>query len=136
MAVVLKENGWESLSEVLRSEPCLVGAPTLFELRRVLAVRKFETARAIVDEFLVGDLTVRPFGEVDYRLAEEAFERFGSGEGSGREASVLNIFDCMTYATTRAAGLPLLFRGDDFGATDLPIHPASQDGAGRRIRNK
>lgn len=130
MAVVLKEDGWESLSDVLRAEPCLVGAPTLFELRRVLAVRKFASARAIVDEFLAGDLTVRPFGEADYRLAEEAFERFGQGEGGGKEASVLNIFDCMTYATARAAARPLLFKGDDFGATDLTLHSASQDSDG------
>ena len=36
----------------------------------------------------------------------------------------------MTYATARAAARPLLFKGDDFGATDLTLHSASQDSDG------
>jgi ribonuclease VapC len=32
----------------------------------------------------------------------------------------LNMGDCFTYAIAKAAGLPLLFVGNDFGKTDLP----------------
>jgi ribonuclease VapC len=130
---MLREEGWQPLDAAMRSKPCLIGAPTLFEFRRVLSARGFRTAGAIVEELLTGDLSVSPFGEPHYRLAEEAFERFGKGVGGGSEASVLTIFDCMTYAAARHARLPLLFKGDDFQHTDLKLHPASKDGRGRTI---
>ncbi|HUZ66714.1 MAG TPA: type II toxin-antitoxin system VapC family toxin, partial [Beijerinckiaceae bacterium] len=30
-----------------------------------------------------------------------------------------NLGDCMAYAVAKAAGIPLLFKGDDFAATDI-----------------
>jgi ribonuclease VapC len=39
--------------------------------------------------------------------------------GKGRHRARLNMSDCMSYARARAHGVPLLFRGDDFGQTDI-----------------
>ena len=47
--------------------------------------------------------------------AVEAFRRFGKG----RHAAGLNIGDCFAYALAVESGLPLLFKGDDFGRTDV-----------------
>ena len=62
--------------------------------------------------------------------ANDAFARFGKGTG---HPARLNFGDCLVHAVAVRRGLPLLFKGDDFGHTDLAAHPASQDGAGRTL---
>jgi ribonuclease VapC len=49
------------------------------------------------------------------RTAREAFARFGKG----RHAAGLNFGDCFSYALARVLGEPLLFKGEDFGRTDV-----------------
>jgi ribonuclease VapC len=36
---------------------------------------------------------------------------------------VLNFGDCLAYGIAMAEGEPLLFKGDDFGLTDVPPAP-------------
>ena len=38
---------------------------------------------------------------------------------SNRLRAALNFGDCFAYALSRATGQPLLFKGDDFGHTDV-----------------
>ncbi|MEO7422029.1 MAG: type II toxin-antitoxin system VapC family toxin [Ornithinibacter sp.] len=45
------------------------------------------------------------------------------GKGSGHPAR-LNFGDCFSYSLARTSGQPLLFKGDDFGHTD--VTPAAQ----------
>jgi ribonuclease VapC len=55
---------------------------------------------------------------VDQTLAEgaiHAFDRFGKGRHPAR----LNLADCFSYALAKTRRLPLLFKGDDFGKTDI-----------------
>jgi ribonuclease VapC len=55
---------------------------------------------------------------VDVRQADaavEAFRRFGKGRHPAR----LNIGDCFAYALAKTTGEPLLFKGADFGRTDI-----------------
>jgi ribonuclease VapC len=47
----------------------------------------------------------------------QAFLRFGKG----RHPAALNFGDCITYATARLAGEPLLCLGEDFAKTDLEL---------------
>lgn len=49
------------------------------------------------------------------RGALRAFDRFGRGQHPAR----LNMGDCFAYACARALDVPLLFKGDDFGQTDI-----------------
>jgi len=49
------------------------------------------------------------------RAAREAFRRFGKG----RHPAGLNFGDCFSYALARMLGETLLFKGTDFGQTDL-----------------
>ena len=37
----------------------------------------------------------------------------------GRDTAQLNIIDCMAYALAKTRDLPLLFKGNDFAATDI-----------------
>ena len=39
--------------------------------------------------------------------------------GRGNHPAGLNFGDCFAYALAKAAGAPLLFKGDDFGRTDI-----------------
>lgn len=48
-------------------------------------------------------------------MARRAFTRFGKG----RHRAELNYGDCFSYALAIVVGEPLLFKGDDFGHTDV-----------------
>lgn len=47
--------------------------------------------------------------------ARDAWCRFGKGN----HPAALNFGDCFAYALARTAGEPLLFKGRDFGLTDI-----------------
>ena len=47
--------------------------------------------------------------------ARDSWRRFGKG----RHLACLNFGDCFSYALASASGEPLLFKGDDFGKTDV-----------------
>jgi ribonuclease VapC len=53
--------------------------------------------------------------------ALDAFTRFGKGRHPAR----LNLGDCFAYALASTLNEPLLFKGEDFGKTD--IEPAILD---------
>jgi ribonuclease VapC len=69
----------------------------------------------------VGQFLVQSQAEVipiDLRIGQDAlraFERFGRG----RHPATLNMGDCFAYACARSVDVPLLFKGDDFGQTDI-----------------
>jgi ribonuclease VapC len=67
------------------------------------------------------DVTTVVLDENYYRSGEAAFERFGRG----RHPAALNIGGCFSCAVATIAKAPLLFKGHDFGRTDLKPHPAS-----------
>ena len=53
-------------------------------------------------------------GRADSRRAADAFEQFGK-----RSAAGLNLGDCFAYALAAREGDGLLYKGDDFGRTDV-----------------
>jgi ribonuclease VapC len=63
---------------------------------------------------------VVPFDEHQADIAREAFIRFGKG----RHPAGLNFGDCAAYALAMAEAEPLLFKGTDFGATDVQVASA------------
>ena len=114
----------------------LLGEPEADTLARALAYSAdtamtaanwLETALVITSrvgsqgERLLGDVMERAGVQVvavDSELARWAFAgwlRFGRG----RHPAGLNFGDCFSYALARQRGEPLLFKGDDFGKTDV-----------------
>jgi ribonuclease VapC len=72
---------------------------------------------ALVEQFLEDwRVDVLSFGEDHWRVADVAFIRYGKD----RHPAALNYGDCMTYASARLTGMPLLFTGNDFAQTDIP----------------
>jgi ribonuclease VapC len=61
--------------------------------------------------------TIIPFDEAQADIAREAFARYGKG----RHRAGLNFGDCAAYALAVAEAEPLLFKGTDFGATDVEV---------------
>jgi ribonuclease VapC len=73
-------------------------------------------SRAFDDLIREPQLIIEPVTEVQARIAREAFRDFG--KGSGHPAG-LNFGDCFAYALARSVRDPLLFKGNDFGHTDI-----------------
>jgi ribonuclease VapC len=117
VAVLLRQDGHGQLSETIdRADVLAIGAPTLLETGMVMIGAFDLHGRALVARFLEEkEIVVIPFDERHWSLAAEAFIRFGKG----RHPAALNYGDCMTYATARRAGAPLLYVGDDFAKTDI-----------------
>jgi ribonuclease VapC len=117
IAVLREEPEQVALAAKLHSAKTVaIGAPTLFEAGMVLVGRMGESGSASLIEFLERfKVEVIPFGDSHWRVALEAFVRFGKG----RHRAALNLGDCMTYATALIEERPLLYVGNDFGRTDL-----------------
>ena len=122
VAIVRTEPASDWLVDRMQEADSLaMGAPTLVETELVLTGRMRPVARTILERFVLErNVAVLPFDEEHWREAGRAFLRFGKGRHPAR----LNLGDCMTYATARLSGEPLLCLGDDFAQTDLDIvHP-------------
>lgn len=66
----------------------------------------------------VAGISIVPVDEEQARIALTARVSFGRGFGS---AAKLNFGDCFAYALARSMDAPLLFIGNDFGATDIGV---------------
>lgn len=117
VAIVFKEPGYQELiNRLADAEYVGIGTPTLAETGIVLTARLGVGAKSLLARLLqelgIGEV---PFGEEHWREAIDAYYRFGRGRHPAR----LNFGDCLSYATARLAGRPLLFLGEDFTKTDI-----------------
>jgi len=119
VALIFREPETEQIvASLAAADFVAIGAPTLAETGIVLAAKLGEASRALVSRLAEDlDLVVLPFTAAHGREAREAFLRFGRG----RHPAALNYGDCLTYATAKLSGEPLLFVGDDFRQTDLEV---------------
>lgn len=101
----------------------MIGAPTLVKTRAwCTAILGARTSRWL-EEFIDGDdISVVPFSRDMADVASHAFAIFGRVSG---HPAKLNFGDCMAYAVSAVMRAPLLFKGKDFGRTNIMAHPAS-----------
>ena len=97
--------------------------------RRISVVNYVETAAVLdsrrdpglsrrLDDFLrVAQFSLEPVTVEQARMAREAYRDYGKG----RHRAGLNLGDCFAYALAKEKREPLLFKGDDFGKTDVEI---------------
>lgn len=94
----------------------IVGAPTLLETHLVLS------RRTNVFEGFVGRFAAPPvvslvaFTPEMYAVAADTFDRYGKGRGHRAQ---LNFGDCLAYVVAKVQNVPLLYKGADFGRTDI-----------------
>lgn len=119
VALFFKEPGYESLRHKLAdAEVLAISAATLVETAIVLSARLKTDARGSLARFIEENgVIVIPFTEGHYGIAVTAWLKYGKG----RHPAALNFGDCLSYATARAAEMPLLCVGDDFPQTDLML---------------
>lgn len=94
-----------------------VSAATLYEAHCVDIRRgRVRGAQDLVRLIAGLRLTVVPLDEEMIEVSRLGYIRFG--RGSGHPAG-LNMGDCFAYALAKARDLPLLYKGNDFGHTDI-----------------
>lgn len=99
------------------STPLRISAVSYVEVGAVIDQVRDPIASRRVDELLkILDVAIEPVTAEQAHLARDAYRDFG--KGSGHRAG-LNFGDCFAYALARAYSEPLIFKGDDFGHTDV-----------------
>ena len=119
VAILLEEpEGRRFDVAILRSPVCLISSTTLFETSMILQSRRGRDGVVDLDGLILRfGIEVMPFTESQALIARRAFELFGKG----RHPAGLNFGDCMSYAAAKESGEELLFKGTDFGQTDIAI---------------
>jgi ribonuclease VapC len=119
LAIIFREPEEEDFIRKIGAAPTIgIGAPTLVETTIVVAARLGEQGQGLISRMIVrAGIVVISFDAPHSQMAMDAWLRFGKG----RHPAALNFGDCLTYATARLAGRPLLCKGDDFSKTDLAL---------------
>jgi ribonuclease VapC len=121
VAVICHEPGYEELlRKIALARTVAIGAPTVAETQMVveikLGTKRGQDGAALVDQFLAEiQALVVPFARNHVSIFFDAFRRYGKGRHPAR----LNMGDCFTYAVAKAAGMRVLYVGEDFSHTDL-----------------
>lgn len=96
----------------------LMSAVTKLEVSMVAAGTRDAGALTDVDGLLAEwSIVIVPFTDHHADIARDAFIRYGKG----RHKAALNFGDCAAYALAIAEAEPLLFKGTDFGSTDVEV---------------
>ena len=105
------------LDHVRRADRVVMSAVSMLEAGMVLRARRGPAGVVeLADIIEAMAIEVIPF---DASLADgalDAFSRYGKGL---HPQARLNLGDCAAYALAKAMRAPLLFKGNDFGATDI-----------------
>ena len=107
----------EFLDLMMDTSVLQISAGTLMETSLVLDARQPLRSSRRLDRLLF-DLRpdVVPVDETHVSVARSAYRDFGKGSGHPAQ---LNFGDCFAYALATLTGEPLLFKGEDFGHTDV-----------------
>lgn len=117
VAIVLMEAERDRFLSVLSQADCvLVSVASIVEGRMVLHRRGAELAAAFDAILDFPNLEAVPVDAEQAAIAQHAFTRFGKGTGHPAQ---LNFGDLFAYALAKSRGVPLLFKGEDFAATDI-----------------
>ena len=118
LAILNAEAETELFADAIASAPvCRISAGTLLETMIVVDANADAIGRRKLDEFLERTgMIVEPVTAEQAAIGRAAYRDFGRGSG---HAAGLNYGDCFSYALAKVTGEPLLFKGDDFGHTDV-----------------
>jgi ribonuclease VapC len=119
VAIIDLEPDGPDFEQALQTSPVnRMSAGTYLETAIVLdRARDPLVSRRLAELIAVAAIVIEPVTESQARIARDAYRDFGKGSG---HAAGLNFGDCFAYALAREMDEPLLFKGDDFGHTDIP----------------
>lgn len=118
VAIVVGEPEGADLRKVLRrARPLKMSAGSLLETSIVCDARPSAHLGRRLDSLVAAlDMVVVPVDAEQVAIARSAYRDYGRGSGHPAQ---LNFGDCFAYALASVTGEPLLFKGDDFGHTDV-----------------
>jgi ribonuclease VapC len=121
LAIILEEPDGQRFSRAMENAEHLFTSPiSIFEIvaaiMRERALSRRDAQRAVERALRIANVEVVPVDNEIGGLALEAFERYGKGRGHKAQ---LNMGDCFSYACAKSLGVALLYKGNDFAATDL-----------------
>ena len=119
VAILDQEPEAERIVRTLASAPeRTLSAANLVEVGIVMQARRGDDGARDLDLLLAKlrvEIAAVTASQAD--IARKAFRRFGRG----RHAANLNFGDCFAYALAKDKSAPLLFKGNDFGQTDVMV---------------
>jgi ribonuclease VapC len=120
VAILNREPDTSALLRAIRAlRPRRLSAASYLEIGMLIDRSPDPIVQAGLDELLTRlAIEIEPVTAAQARAARDAHRRFG--RGSGHPAG-LNFGDCLVYALAKDLSEPLLFKGDDFGATDIEL---------------
>jgi ribonuclease VapC len=117
LAILLSEKEADDFTErLLQAGASRISAVSFVEASIIAESRGGDGSVRQLDALMrkVG-IAIEPVSEEQALAARQAFSDFGKG----RHPAGLNLGDCFSYALAKAAGEPLLFKGNDFRKTDI-----------------
>ena len=118
VAILYREPEAEAFARRIHdADECRISVASYVEISMVIESQLGpEGMRQAEAFFRRAGITIEPVTVEQGELARQAFLDFGKG----RHKAGLNYGDCFSYALAKAMAEPLLFKGDDFGRTDIP----------------
>ena len=116
VAVILAEpEAGVFMSAMARSRGA-ISAMNVFESEVVIMSRKGAVhAREVRNLLTFHGVEIVPFDDAQAAAAFATYARFGKGHHPAK----LNLCDCAAYALAKSLDAPLLYKGGDFGLTDV-----------------
>lgn len=120
VAILRREPEAETFSEtIVDAETRVLSAASYLETGIVIDGPRDPVASQYVDDIIQSfGIIIAPVTESQAKLARAAYRQYG--KGSGHPAG-LNFGDCFSYALAIERGDALLFKGNDFGRTDVAV---------------
>ena len=123
VAILTQEPEADALIDLLeRAIRPITSAIATFEAMLGLSRKRYasvEEAEADVTEVITkGRITLVSIAASDATTALQAFSRYGKGRGHPAQ---LNMGDCFAYAVAKNHRTSLLYKGNDFGKTDIAV---------------
>jgi ribonuclease VapC len=118
VAILRGEPDARSFLDEMKAAPSIfVSTATFFETAIAVDSRGDPAASRELDNFCERiALKFTALDEKQMRIARQAYRDFGKGSG---HPARLNFGDCFAYAAAKALDEPLLYKGTDFGQTDV-----------------
>lgn len=117
LAILLNEGDAARYAQAIESAAdCRMSAANFLEAALVIDNRGDALASREFDRFFRrSGINIEPVTFEQAQIARQAYRDFGKGQ----QPAGLNFGDCLAYALAKALDEPLLFKGDDFGHTDV-----------------
>jgi ribonuclease VapC len=117
VAILLNEPERRRFNEAIEAaETRVMSAATFVETSIIIESRFGAEGLRDLDLFIErAHIEIAAVDAEQAHVARRAFSMFGKG----RHQAGLNYGDCFSYALARVLGEPLLYKGGDFGQTDL-----------------